>query len=81
MSRSIAHWSRGVQISGVRFLELHRIHARILGRIDQGDGVGQVSVVVDADLTDHVDRLVRADEPVADRDGGGADDASNHVNS
>jgi hypothetical protein len=55
---------------GVALLELHGLRAGGDGDIHELLGDLDVSVVVDADLTDHVHGLVRADEVIPDGHGG-----------
>src|SRR5687767_7375935 len=46
-------------------LELDRVAAGVGCLVDQGDGIGQVAVVVDADLTSDIDRIAGANHTVA----------------
>src|SRR5690606_15706311 len=47
-------------------LELDRVAPGIGGDVDQGLGVVQVAVVVDADLTGDVDRVIDSDPAITD---------------
>ena len=47
-------------------LELDRVAAGVGRLVDQGDGIGQVAVVVDADLPSDVDRVAGANHAVAE---------------
>ena len=57
----MSHWSRGVQISGVRFWNLTASQPASAAASISAKRVLQVAVVVDADLADDVDGLAGAD--------------------
>ena len=60
--------TRGADL-GRALLELDGVASGRRGLVDQGQRIGQVAVVVDADLAGDVDRMAAADDPVADQSG------------